>query len=1127
MKTRLSEEKEVALKTESKKCYKCNKVGHSIKDCNYKTNKLNKTIRCFRCNKFGHMEKSCKEKLHSKNTDKCSICKKTNHTEKNCYFRKDKNRKSEKEEKLSFLVPWIKKEMEWIVDSGTTSNMTNNCKNITNFTKIKTKIGVAKVNDSMTAEGSGSLNFRNCNLKEVIYIPELNKNLLSVNKITNSGGEVLFTENNVIVSFNNKEILKGKKLKNGLYQIKMELEDEEEAYLTEEKESKVDLWHRKLGHPGNDSFKKLLEISDGIDLSLTEVKDNKRMCKICAKAKHARTKFDNTRTKATRSLQILHTDLCGPFDPTTWDGNKYFITFLDDYTHYTMVYLLKSKAEAVNKIKEYVSRMETRLEKRVVKIRCDNGKEYINDNLKNWCKVKGIELNNTIPHTPQLNGKAERLNRTLLEKVKALLFDSNMNKEMWGEALYAATYLMNRLPTETLEVTPFEMLENRRPRLNNLQIFGSIAYAKVLGPLKKLDNRSKELKFVGYAPSGYRLWDEDRRNIIVARDVKFETEVKKNKSKCLNRMFLNQINENEEDTEEEKEETEKEDTSEEEEVNEDFFSQDDQETEKENIETKGINNKEIRKSTRNKKIPSRFKDYEYNKIKDYAYLTYNEAIKGKNKENWKIVIEEEKQSLKKNHVWEVIDEKQIELDKQKPLHSKWIFCVKQNGKYKARLVVKGCEQRNELDYQETYSPVIGQNALRSIFAIAAAKDNKIISFDVKTAFLYGELEEDVYMYPPKGYNYKRKILKLKKTLYGLKQASLRWNIKFTNFLKTKGFIPTRCEQCLFKRSDNDMILSIYVDDGLLIGSDICLMDKFLKQLNEKFEIKIDRDTQSYVGLELYKLEDNLFLNQKTYINKLLQRSGMEYATPVKVPILKGEKAKTEKKKLSLQRNTVGSLLYASTKTRPDIAYGVNYTSRFVENPMEENINDVKHILKYLKGNINEGIEYKKNGNIKVLEAFSDADFAGDSETRKSTSGYIIFFAGGPISWCSRKQSLIAQSTTEAEYVAAAECCKELVYLKSLLEELLNDKIEIHLNMDSQSAMMLIKNGIINKRSKHIEVKFYYIHDLVKKGTIVLKYCPTTEMLADILTKPLNTLKFKNLKDRIMKEIKLERIKGEC
>jgi len=180
------------------------------------------------------------------------------------------------------------------------------------------------------------------------------------------------------------------------------------------------------------------------------------------------------------------------------------------------------------------------------------------------------------------------------------------------------------------------MLKNRRPRLNNLQVFGSIAYAKVLGPLKKLDNRSKKLQFVGYAPSGYRLWDEERRNIIVARDVKFKTEVKKDEIKCFKKISLNQLNEDEEDSEEEKEEKnlvhqyeEKEDTSDQEEVNEDFFSQDDQETEKENIETKGINNKEIRKSTRNKRIPLRFEDY--------AYLTYNEAIKGTDKEKWKII----------------------------------------------------------------------------------------------------------------------------------------------------------------------------------------------------------------------------------------------------------------------------------------------------------------------------------------------------------------------------------------------------------------------------------------------------------------------------------------------------------
>jgi len=597
--------------------------------------------------------------------------------------------------------------------------------------------------------------------------------------------------------------------------------------------------------------------------------------------------------------------------------------------------------------------------------------------------------------------------------------------------------------------------------------------------------------------------------------VKFETEdTKKNKEECLKRRF---IHEDEEDKEEESEEfnqNEQEENNEEssdEEESEDLLSKDGEKDKKEDIVTKESNKTDIRKSGRNKRTPAKFNDY--------VYLTYSEAINGTDKEKWKKAIEEEKCSLKENNVWEVIDENQVKLDKQKPLHSKWIFCVKQNGIYKARLVVKGCEQKNEIDYQETYSPVIGQNALRSIFAIAAAKECEIVTFDVKTAFLYGELEDEVYMYPPEGYNYKRKILKLKKALYGLKQAPLRWNIRFTNFLKKKGFIPIQSEQCIFRRSDSNIILSIYVDDGLLISSDIHLMDMFLKQLNEEFKIKINRDSKSYVGLELNKSKNTLHLNQKAYIKKLLQQSGMEFSKPVKVPIIKGEQAKTILKRKNFPyREIVGSLLYASTKTRPDIAYGVNYASRYMENPMEENVNDVKHILKYLKGNVEEGIGFKRKGNIKVLEAFSDADFAGDVETRRSTSGYIIFFAGGPISWCSRKQPIIAQSTTEAEYVAAAECCKELIYLKSLLEELLNDKIEIHLNMDNQSAIMLIKNGVVNRRSKHIDVKFRYIYELVKEKTVVLKYCPTTEMLADIFTKPLNTSKFTNLKDRIMNKL---------
>lgn len=246
---------------------------------------------------------------------------------------------------------------------------------------------------------------------------------------------------------------------------------------------------------------------------------------------------------------------------------------------------------------------------------------------------------------------------------------------------------------------------------------------------------------------------------------------------------------------------------------------------------------------------------------------------------------------------------------------------------------------------------------------------------------------------------------------------------------------------------------------------------------------------------------------------------MENVKTVKVPILRGKETKTPPKfKNYPYRELVESLLYASSKTRPDIAYAVNFVSRSVEEPTQERINDIKHILQYLKGNIDSGIKYIKNGDVNILQAYCDADFAGDLETRRSTTGYIIFFSGGPISWSSRKQPIIAQSTTEAEYIAAAECCKELVYLKSLLEELLNKEIKIELNIDNQSAITLIKNGIVNKRSKYIDVKFRFIHDLVKNNIISLKYCPTTEQIADILTKPLNTNNYLKLSDKIVMKL---------
>lgn len=523
-------------------------------------------------------------------------------------------------------------------------------------------------------------------------------------------------------------------------------------------------------------------------------------------------------------------------------------------------------------------------------------------------------------------------------------------------------------------------------------------------------------------------------------------------------------------------------------------------------EEEEINIEEIRRPLRKRQQPNRYRDY--------VMLTYKEAITGCDKQKWQQAINEERDSLKENDTWEVLDIKNS--DKYKPIHSKWLFKVKSDGRFKARLVIKGCEQRQDIDYMDTYSPVIDMTALRSLFAIAAKLNYKIAAFDIKTAFLYGELKDNIYIYPPEGYNCKNEIFKLKKALYGLKQAPLAWNNRFSDFIKQKGLQPLKTEQCLFKKTNGKLILGIYVDDGIIVGENLKEINELIKKLKQEFKITVTQEIKTFVGLEISKSQDVIKLTQKDYTEKLLKHYKMDDAKPTRVPIQQVERTKTESKNNDYPyREVVGSLLYLSTKTRPDIAYGVNFCSRYVEQPTQERIRDVKHILKYLNGNKHLGIKYKSNDKTNLLQAYCDADYAGDPETRKSTTGYIIYFAEGAISWGSRKQPVIALSSTEAEYIAAAECCKELLYLKSLLEELSTEAIEIELNVDNQSAIALMKNGVVNRRSKHIDVKFHFVHELGRDGIVKLKYCPTNDQLADIFTKPLNTVKFTNFRDRIL------------
>lgn len=413
------------------------------------------------------------------------------------------------------------------------------------------------------------------------------------------------------------------------------------------------------------------------------------------------------------------------------------------------------------------------------------------------------------------------------------------------------------------------------------------------------------------------------------------------------------------------------------------------------------------------------------------------------------------------------------------------------------------------------------SSLRILFALAAQNDYNIIKFDIKTAFLYESLEESIFMKIPEGYKNNKnndKVCLLKKALYGLKQAPLKWDEKFSSFLKSSGLISLKSEQCLFKNKSNTLFLAIHVDDGIMVSSDKQETVKLLTCLRSEFKFTVTENPTSFLGIEIKKEKDFVGLNQTKYSKMIIERFKMIDAKAVCTPMIANPKIEdnSEKNRSFPYREAIGSLLYLTDKTRPDLSFSVNFCGRKMEEPSDQDVNSVKRILRFLKDTENDGISFKKECSEIRLIAYSDCDFAADISTRKSTTGYVIMFCGGPISWCSRKQPIVSLSTTEAEYIAAAESVKELIYLKTVINELTDMDIKIDLNVDNQSSIKLIKNGQFNKRSKHIDVIYYFINEKVQEGLINLKYCDGEKQLADILTKPLNSNKFETFKNKIMR-----------
>ncbi|RVW44373.1 Retrovirus-related Pol polyprotein from transposon TNT 1-94 [Vitis vinifera] len=522
-----------------------------------------------------------------------------------------------------------------------------------------------------------------------------------------------------------------------------------------------------------------------------------------------------------------------------------------------------------------------------------------------------------------------------------------------------------------------------------------------------------------------------------------------------------------------------------------------------------------------------FQKHECDGYDAYDPITYQEAIHCPQFTYWKEAMDDEMNSMYMNGVWDL-----VELPHGcKPVGCKWVFKTKRDSsgrieRYKTRLVVKGYSQREGIDFKETFSPVSIKDSFRVILSIVAHFDLELHQMDVKTSFLNGDLDENVYMEQPTGFTEVGKehlVCKLNKSIYGLKQASRQWYLKFDRIITQNGFKKNTVDRCIYLRVSGSsyIFLVLYVDDILLASNDSDLLIETKHMLSTHFDMK-DLGEASYVlSIKIFRDRANgvLKLSQRTYIKKILKRFNMHNCSSTKVPIVKDDKFskaqcpqnddEREEMRTIPYLSLVGSLMYAQVCTHPDIAFVVGMLGRYLSNPRIEHWKAAKNVLMYLQGTKDLMLTYRRT-NILDVVGFCDADFVGCIDDKKSTTGYIFMMAGGVVSWKSVKQTLTTSSTMEAKYVACYEACCHAMWMQNFISALgVVDSISRPLKLfcDNFTAAAFSKNTRSIPRSKHIDVKFYFVKEKVAESLIDIEHMSTKIMLADPLKKGLPIVVF--------------------
>ncbi|GJX45680.1 putative ribonuclease H-like domain-containing protein [Tanacetum coccineum] len=878
-------------------------------------------------------------------------------------------------------------------------------------------------------------------------------------------------------------------------------------------------------------------------------------------------------------LQMLHIDLFGPTSVRSINHKTYCLVVTDDYSRFSWVFFLATKDETSGILKTFITGIENQINHKVKIIRCDNGTEFKNNDMNQFCGMKGIKREFSVARTPQQNGVAERKNRTLIEAARTMLADSLLPTTFWAEAVSTACYVQNRvLVTKPHNKTPYELLHGRPPSISFMRPFGCpVTILNTLDPLGKFDEKADEGFFVGYSinSKAFRVFNtrtrkveenlhitflENKPNVAGSGpDWLFDIDLLTNSMNYEPVTAGNQTNKNAGikdnvdavptqqyillpllyDSPQSSKDAVADDAGKK--TNEKPANEGERNgQEKEGgASIKEGDQKVQEDSTVSPSVSDTGKSFTdaddlptdplLPNLEEPANLLNTGIFSGayddedvgaeadlNNLETTMNVSPIPITRIYKDHPKDQIigDINSATQTRRMTKISKELAMVYRNKKdergilvrNKARLVARGYTQEEGIDYDEVFAPIARIEAIRLFLAYISFMGFIVYQMDVKSAFLYGTIEEEVYVCQPSGFEDPRfpdKVYKVEKALYGLHQAPRAWYGTLSTYLLENGFRRGIIDKTLFiKKNQGDILLvQVYVDDIIFGSTKKSLCTEFESLMHKKFQMSSIGELTFFLGLHVMQRDDGIFISQDKYVADILKK--FDFVTiKTTSTLIETHKAllndeEDENVDFHLYISMIGSLMYL-TAFRPDIMFAVYACARFQVTPKISHLHAVKRIFKYLKGQPKLGLWYPRDSPFD-LEAFSDSDYAGASLDRKSTTGGCQFLSKRLISWQCKKQTIVSNSTTEAEYVAAANCCRQVLWIQNHMLDYGFNFMNTKIYIDNESTIYIVKNPVFYSKTKHIKIRYHFIRDSYEKRLIQVIKIHTNHNVVDLLT----------------------------